>query len=365
MFNQVYKGKKILITGNTGFKGSWLSSWLVRLGAASIRGYSSNIPTEPSIFQGSDLLKKGTDQIWGDVRDRSSLSDAIQLYRPDFIFHLAAQALVKTSYSNPLETIETNAMGTANVLDVVRNLNYPCTVVLITSDKVYENVEWYYGYRENDRLGGYDPYSASKSAAEILINAYLKSFLLNNPYVKIGIGRAGNVIGGGDWAPDRIVPDAIRAWSEEKSLQVRNPFATRPWQHVMEPLSGYLRVGQALFEGKILTGESFNFGPPGEQNATVAELLDRMKPYWKNSSWTDTSAGNKSYEAGLLKLSCDKALQILQWKPNLELSNTIRFTMEWYLEYYNRNTVPDELMQNQIEEYETIAKNSKIAWAID
>lgn len=270
-----YKNKTVLVTGHTGFKGSWLSAWLTSLGA-NVVGLSVDIPCSPSNFEVSKIDGIVEDHRV-DVRDAKRVKDIVNMTQPDFVFHLAAQALVRPSYTNPLDTLTTNAIGSANVLDALRFLDKSVVAVMITSDKAYDNVEWVWGYRETDRLGGKDPYSASKGMAELAIRTYVDSFF-NSPdsNVRVGITRAGNVIGGGDWAVDRIVPDCMTAWSQNKIVDIRSPDATRPWQHVLEPLSGYLLLGSQLYGSSDLHGEAYNFGPPANQNHSVRALIDKM-----------------------------------------------------------------------------------------
>lgn len=277
-FNNVYKGKKVLITGNTGFKGSWLTTWLIMLGA-DVYGYSIDVPTSPAMFNVLGLEKK-MHQFFGDIRDKEALNDYVRKIKPDFLFHLAAQAIVSTSYAEPFDTILTNVVGTASVLESVRNITWNCTCILITSDKAYNNIEWIWGYRETDSLGGKDVYSGSKGAAELLIRCYWNSFIKLKPNIKLGIARAGNVIGGGDWAKDRIIVDCIKAFSQGKTVEIRSPKSTRPWQHVLEPLSGYLALGQCLYENKSENGEPYNFGPRSEQTKTVFDLTQDLARLW-------------------------------------------------------------------------------------
>ena len=312
LLEKSYSGKKVLITGHTGFKGAWLTTWLYALGA-DVYGISCDIPTSPSMFEVLKLEEK-IHHYQMDIRDYDALSEVIREVKPDFIFHLAAQAIVSKSYANPRETLTTNVVGTMNLLETLRQLNSPCVAVIITSDKCYDNVEWVYGYKETDALGGKDIYSGSKGAAELVFKSYYHSFFKSErSNVRIVSVRAGNVIGGGDWALDRIVPDCMRSWSENKIVEIRSPFATRPWQHVLEPLSGYLNVGAALLEDSSLNGESFNFGPKAEVSKTVKELLEDLSVCWKYTSpmeaYTITDQV-KFHEAGLLKLNCDKALFI-------------------------------------------------------
>ena len=363
LFNDIYKDKKVLVTGHTGFKGSWLTIWLIKLGA-NVVGISKDIPTTPSMFEELQLENK-IKHYQEDIRDLSKITQIISDEKPEFLFHLAAQPIVSTSYSNPIETISSNVMGTANILEALKISNHKCTVIIITSDKAYDNVEQVWGYRENDRLGGKDIYSGSKGAAELIIKSYYHSFFKHNSNIKIAIGRAGNVIGGGDWAKDRIVVDCMRAWSKGEKVEIRSPNATRPWQHVLEPLSGYLNLAQKLYEDNKLDGEAFNFGPRAEQNHTVLELLKDLSKYWNFEQFSEAFTVTDNipfHEAGLLKLNCDKALFYLKWQATLEYKETIRFTSEWYYDFYHSNANILDKTLKQIEEYETIAKNKGLKW---
>jgi len=363
MFNNIYKGKKVLVTGHTGFKGTWLITWLLNLGADVI-GVSRDIPTQPSMFEILKLSDK-IQQYIVDIRDIDLFGQIISNEKPDFIFHLAAQAIVSTSYSKPMETITSNVMGTANLLESLRISNHQCTAIIITSDKAYDNVEQIWGYKENDKMGGKDIYSGSKGAAELIIKSYYHSFFKSNKSnVRIAIARAGNVIGGGDWAKDRIVVDAVVAWSQDGQVEIRSPQATRPWQHVLEPLSGYLDIGRNLYGDKGLNGEGFNFGPRAEQNRTVKELLCDLSKYWNfediNDAFTVTD-NIPFHEAGLLKLNCDKPLFVMKWQANLEYREVIKFTSEWYYDYYQKNSMFSKTL-SQISEYESSAKAKKLKW---
>ena len=362
LFN-FYKGKKVLITGHTGFKGSWLSSWLINLGA-NVTGISLGIPTKPSNFVSSELFNKVDDYRF-DISNYNKLNNLIQLTQPNIIFHLAAQALVRKSYDNPIKTISSNLIGTVNLLESLRNYNNKITVVMITSDKVYENIESSKGYKENDRLGGKDLYSASKSMAELAINSYFQSYFnISKQNIKICIARAGNVIGGGDWAKDRIVPDCIKAWSKNLSVDIRYPRSTRPWQHVLEPLSGYLSLGAILNNKTNIHGQAFNFGPKPKQNKSVQELISEMSKNWTGSSkWKDISLSvNHLPEAGLLSLNCDKAKKLLNWEPVLNFQETIKLTVDWYKNFYSyKQTYP--FMISQINNYTELAKKRSLAWA--
>jgi len=364
MFKNVYQNKKVLVTGHTGFKGSWLTTWLLKLGAKVV-GISKDIPTNPSMFEVL-ALKNKIKHYEEDIRDLSKMTEIISLEKPDFLFHLAAQPIVSISYSNPIETISSNAMGTANILEALRVSNHKCTAVIITSDKAYDNVEQVWGYKENDQMGGKDIYSGSKGAAELIIKSYYHSFFKSDgSNIKLAIGRAGNVIGGGDWAKDRIVVDCMKAWSRGEKVEIRSPNATRPWQHVLEPLSGYLNLAQILHEDISLHGEAFNFGPKSEQNNTVIELLKDLSEYWgfKNIENSYTITDDIPFnEAGLLKLNCDKALFYLKWQANLEYKDTIRFTSEWYYDFYKNNKDMYKKTLEQINEYEQIAKYKGLKW---
>lgn len=366
LFNDVYKNKKILITGDTGFKGSWLSLWLNELGA-SVYGVSNNIPTIPSNYVSSNInsIIQHSDI---DITKFKDIHNFISEVKPDFIFHLAAQAIVKDSYFDPLSTLNTNIIGTANILESLRMLNLNCNAIFITSDKCYDNVEWIWGYKETDILGGKDPYSASKGAAELVIKTYASSYFSNNESnTKVVSARAGNVIGGGDWAKYRIIPDSVISWSKKETLQIRSPYSTRPWQHVLEPLSGYLVLGEKLFNNKSLCGESFNFGPRPENNYSVNELLNEMSKYWSDVKWEIIKDNSNHKEAGLLKLNCDKALFYLNWMPNLDFKETIRYVSEWYKHFYseNNNLNMFEFTKKQIYEYVNSAKSKDLSWVTE
>lgn len=362
MFDDIYRNKRVLVTGHTGFKGSWLTTWLLQLGAEVI-GLSLDVPSHPAMFSVLGLQDK-IKHIQGDVRDLDCFSEIIQSYKPDFVFHLAAQAIVSRSYSDPVYTMSTNILGTMHVLEALRNVDWPCAAVIITSDKCYDNVEWVWGYRETDALGGKDIYSGSKAAAEMVIKSYYHSFFLNHPTVTLAVGRAGNVIGGGDWAKDRIVVDCMRAWSEGRAVEIRCPAATRPWQHVLEPLSGYLLLGQNLAQKKQ-HGETFNFGPRAEQNRTVRELLHDLFKHCSSFQLQDYYSEIDNvlfHEAGLLKLNCDKALFHLSWEPNLAYEETIRLTGEWYSAFYSKEPAMYELTMQQIDSYIRCADERQRIW---
>ena len=350
-----FADKTVLVTGHTGFKGSWLVAWLKGLGA-NVAGIALDPPTQPAHFDVARLGEGMTD-LRLDIRDWRAVEDAVLSVQPDFVFHLAAQALVRTAYAAPLETWQTNVMGTLHVLEALRKIDRPCAAVIITSDKCYDNVEWVWGYREADAMGGPDPYSASKGAAELAIRSHVKSFFpKEETKVRIASARAGNVIGGGDWAADRLVPDCVVAWSKRETVQLRNPQATRPWQHVLEPLSGYLTLATRLAGDASLHGEAFNFGPPAQQNHSVLELVQQMSRHWDQVRWEDISRQHSGpYESGLLKLNCDKALHYLNWHAALGFEDTVRLTAEWYRAFYADPSAISRVTQDQLEYYWTAA----------
>ncbi|MDR2907824.1 MAG: CDP-glucose 4,6-dehydratase [Bacteroidales bacterium] len=348
-----YNSKTIFVTGHTGFKGLWLIFWLHQLGAKVV-GYALEPNTKPSLFHeiSGDMLCKS---IIGDIRDAKKLHQAITDCQPDFIFHLAAQPLVRESYHIPAETFEVNAIGTANVLDGIRMLEKPCVGVMITTDKVYENNETGQAYKESDRLGGYDPYSASKACAEIVINSYRKSFFNPKDYDKhkktIASARAGNVIGGGDWAADRLIPDVVRALSKNEPIVIRNPKAVRPWQHVLEPLLGYLTLGAKLSKNPMRYAEGFNFGPHSNDVLTVDNMVQMALEIWGNGTVNYPLLTNQPHEAGLLSLDISKAKNSLDWQPKWNAKQALEQTLMWYKTYYQKGNVIDE-MTKQITNYE-------------
>jgi CDP-glucose 4,6-dehydratase len=337
VISSFWPGKKVLVTGHTGFKGSWLSSWLLYLGAR-VKGLSLAPDTTPSLFEQLGLEARLDHQI-GDVRERKLVHSWLLEEKPDVVFHLAAQPLVRRSYIQSVETWNTNVMGTIHVLEALKHLTSPCAVVFITTDKCYENREWIYGYRETDPLGGHDPYSSSKAAAELAIASWRNSFFEDSE-IPIGIAsaRAGNVVGGGDWAEDRIIPDAIRSLLQQEAIPVRNPQATRPWQHVLEPLGGYLLLAQRLYE-QLMTPNwrqdkqglygAFNFGPSLASNRSVRELVECILQHWPGN-WLDQSDPTAVHEAKLLNLVTDKAFHSLKWQPVWDFERTIKETVIWY-----------------------------------
>ncbi|MDD5139081.1 MAG: CDP-glucose 4,6-dehydratase [Verrucomicrobiales bacterium] len=367
MFADAFQGKTVWLSGHTGFKGSWLTRWLLSLGAR-VHGFALPPDTKPAIFSQLGLEKEIEHEI-GDVRDFAVVKKSIVRTKPDFVFHLAAQPLVRLSYEQPLETYATNVMGTAHVLEALRSLAKPCAAVLVTTDKCYENREQDYAYTEEDHLGGHDPYSSSKGAAEIVISAYRRSFFGKSP-VRIASARAGNVIGGGDWALDRIVPDCIRALQRGETIPVRNPSATRPWQHVLEPLSGYLWLATTLAQPKLVDAEAkdisgpFNFGPEKEANRNVGELVREVLKNWPGR-WDDKSSPHDLHEAKLLMLSTAKAKRLLHWHPTWNFETAIAETVGWYRAVHERGEkVAEALTVTQIEEYEAAARAAKTAWAV-
>lgn len=363
MFNNIYKGKRVLVTGNTGFKGSWLTTWLLMCGA-EVYGYSIDIPSQPSMFEKLKLQER-IHHHFGDVRNKEEFKQYLFEVKPEFVFHLAAQAIVSTSYANPFDTITTNVVGTASILDAVRNADWNMTVVMITSDKAYDNVEWIWGYRECDAMGGKDVYSGSKGCAELVIKSYWNSFIKNMPNIKLGVARAGNVIGGGDWSADRIVVDTVKAFVDNRAVEIRSPKATRPWQHVLEPLSGYLRLGQSLTEGEISNGEAFNFGPRAEQTKTVMQLARDIATNWGlNADDFVKITGQAAFEeAKLLKLNCDKALAYLEWHSTLMYTDTVDFITDWYGAFYRDKDVDMySVTCKQINKFESEAQKQDLKW---
>ena len=360
-FGNFYRGKRVLVTGHTGFKGAWLAEWLHLIGA-KVGGLSLYIPSEPSLFELNSLADR-VDHHEADIRDEAAVQRVFAAFQPEIVFHLAAQPIVSESYRDPRTTFQTNAIGTLNILEAIKTSPGLKAAVLITSDKCYENVEWEFGYREDDRLGGKDPYSASKACAEVIFSSYFRSFFQGQKHLpRVATGRAGNVIGGGDWAKDRIVPDCFRAWSTNHGVTLRRPESTRPWQHVLEPLSGYLLLAQKLFEGaEGLNGESFNFGPPAEVNFPVGDLVSRLASTWGGGKF-DVVPSNMP-EAGLLKLCCDKALHRLKWRPSLAYDDTVRMTGEWYRDFYQSKANPRQLTHDHIRQYVTLARQTRQVWA--
>lgn len=362
LFSGAYAGKKVFVTGHTGFKGSWLCEWLLSLGA-EITGYSLPPNTRPALFHQLGL-KSRLHHVVGDIRDLPKLRRALLAAKPDFVFHLAAQPLVRESYAQPVATFATNLMGTVNVLEALRDLKKPCAAVFITTDKCYENRERHRGYAETDPMGGHDPYSASKATSEIAIASYRRSFFKNHP-VKIASVRAGNVIGGGDWAADRIVPDSIRALQKKSAIPVRNKVSTRPWQHVLEPLGGYLWLAAnlaALTSANSTLESAFNFGPDREANRTVGQLVGEILKHWPGE-WADKSDTHAVHEARLLHLVTTKAKRELGWRPVWNFPETIRETVEWYRVTSKNPARAHEISSRDIADYCAAAKQKNLPWA--
>jgi CDP-glucose 4,6-dehydratase len=370
MFGRQFAGKKVWLSGHTGFKGSWLATWLLRLGA-KVHGFALEPPTVPSIFDQLGLASHLEHEL-GDIRDLEFVRKSIRRAKPDFVFHLAAQPLVRLSYSEPVATYETNAMGTVHVLEALREVAHPCVAIFVTTDKCYHNLEKDHAYREEDPLGGRDPYSSSKAAAELIVAAYRSSFFgpASASPAKIASARAGNVIGGGDWASDRIVPDAIRALQRGEAIPVRNKDATRPWQHVLEPLSGYLWLAAVLAKPELQAGRSiaeltsaFNFGPRQEANRNVKELVEEVLKHWPGN-WVDRHEPGAVHEARLLNLDTTKAGRLLGWEPVWSFEQSIAATVEWYRKSSSGGNAT-ELTEQQIEKYSACAREVSMAWASD
>ena len=362
LFNGIYKDKTVLVTGHTGFKGSWLVYWLTQMGAKVI-GYSLEAPTTPNHIE---LLDLDITSIIGDIRDLDKLNKTFANYKPDIVFHLAAQPLVRLSYEDPINTYETNVMGTLKVFEACRKANVKA-IVNITSDKAYENKEWIWGYRENDPMGGYDPYSSSKGCADLLTTSYRNSYFNPKEYKKthntlLATCRAGNVIGGGDWAKDRLITDIMVSVSQGKKVSIRNPKATRPWEHVLEPLSGYLHIGQKLLEEKVEFGEAWNFGPSDEGSITVEEVVQNVKKHWDKIDYEINRDPNQLHEANLLKLDCSKAHILLKWKDVWDSKTTFEKTVKWYKAYYEEDK--KVLTKSDLESYISDAKEKNIKWAV-
>lgn len=360
MFNSIYRGRKVLVTGHTGFKGSWLVYWLRELGA-EICGYALPPPSDPSHWT---LLKLDVRSEVADIRDATKLKSVFSEFQPEIVFHLAAQPLVRRSYSGPDETFETNVIGTVRVLDACRACQSVRAVVIVTSDKCYENREWVWGYRESDPMGGYDPYSASKGCAELVAAAYRQSYFHPEAFgtkhqTLVASCRAGNVVGGGDWAEDRLIPDMMRAIVRGEAVQIRNPNATRPWQHVLEPLSGYLLVGQRLTEGRTGVSGAWNFGPEDEGAIKVRDIAERIKEFWPRM---DIRLGgeNGPHEAGLLKLDISKSRQLLNWRPVWTAKKCLEHTVNWYRAYYEKGRIDTKA---NINEYKADASRASATWS--
>jgi CDP-glucose 4,6-dehydratase len=328
-----WKGKKVFLTGHTGFKGSWLSLWLQSM-EVIVKGYSLDINTKPALFEEANIAA-GMESESGDIRNLEQLTESMVSFNPEILIHMAAQPLVRLSYLNPVDTYTTNVIGTVNVLEAARKCSNLKAIVSVTTDKCYENKEWEWGYRENEPMGGHDPYSSSKGCAELVTSAFRRSFFSSEGTASLASARAGNVIGGGDWAEDRLIPDILRAFEKSEAVVIRNPLSTRPWQHVLEPLSGYLVLAQELFLNGDNFAEGWNFGPKDEDCKPVSWILDKMVTYWGNNASWSLDKNNNPHEAGFLKLDCSKASNRLKWNPKWNLQLTLKSIVDWYQLYSN------------------------------
>lgn len=346
---EFWSGKRVFVTGHTGFKGSWLSLWLQMMGA-EVKGFSLQPPTNPSLFDEADVANGMQSEI-GDIRDLKILSASITSFSPDILIHMAAQPLVRQSYREPLDTFETNVLGTVNVLEVARACDNLKAIVNVTTDKCYENHEWHWGYRENEAMGGHDPYSASKGCAELVTAAYRSSFFNSNDTAALASARAGNVIGGGDWAVDRLIPDILRAFEKREPVIIRNPEATRPWQHVLEPLSGYLILAQKLFDEGARFAEAWNFGPLDTDAQPVSSILDNLVAKWGEGARWLIDTDPQPHEAQLLKLDISKAAAKLDWHPRWSLSKALGSIVEWHRNWLDKKDMRAETME-QIRQYQ-------------
>ncbi len=355
-FEGAFSGRKVLLTGHTGFKGSWLALWLQQLGAEVV-GLALPPNTDPSHW---GLLKLGIEEHQFDIRDYAAVKRLVTQVQPEMVFHLAAQPLVRRSYVDPLSTWAINVQGTAHVLEACRHAACVRAIVAVTTDKCYENQEWLWGYRENDRLGGHDPYSASKAGAELVAGSYRKSYFNGEDSPRLATARAGNVIGGGDWSEDRLIPDLVRASLRGEPVEIRSPHATRPWQHVLESLSGYLLLGQRLLERQPGFAEAWNFGPDESGNQTVSAVLAKLTQSWDELRWHVTVAP-QPHEAGLLQLDSTKARTLLQWLPVWGLDEGLNQTANWYRAYWEKGEV---ISRQQLSDYVTTAASKNISWAV-
>ena len=344
-----WKGKKVFLTGHTGFKGSWLSIWLQNMGA-KVKGYSLKPKSKPSLFNLANV-EIGMDSQIGDIRDLKNLTLSIKSFKPEIVIHMAAQPLVRFSYDDPVETYTTNVIGTVNLLEAARDCQDIKSIVVVTTDKCYENKEWEWGYREDEPMGGFDPYSSSKGCAELVVSAYRRSYFSFENNAFLASARAGNVIGGGDWSEDRLIPDILNAFENSVPVVVRNPSSTRPWQHVMEPLSGYLILAERLFLHGNKYAEAWNFGPKDYDCKPVNWVLDEMIKQWPNdASWELEEGIINKHEAGFLKLDCSKASLRLGWEPKFTLKETIKLIIDWHLAYLKKMDLRDQCL-NEINRY--------------
>ncbi len=360
-FGGIYNGKKVFLTGHTGFKGSWLALWLKKLGA-DVHGYALSPPTSPSHF---DLLNMKMESTIADIRDGEALEKAMTDFQPDIVFHMAAQPLVRLAYREPVNTFSTNVMGTVNLFEACRKTPSVKAIINVTSDKCYENKEWIWGYRENDPMGGYDPYSASKGCSELVTASYRNSYFNTATFGKehnvlLASCRAGNVIGGGDWAEDRLIPDVMTAADNHETVTIRNPVATRPWQHVLEPLSGYLCVGWKLLSKCVECADGWNFGPTDEGNLSVGEVVAKAKTFWSKIEVVVNEPVAGVHEAQLLHLDCSKASYHLKWKPVWRIDDTLKRTVHWYKAFYDANEL---LSGSDLEAYVADAAKIGVPWS--
>lgn len=345
---EFWNSKRVFLTGHTGFKGSWLSLWLQSMGAI-VKGYSLEPNTSPNLFTKASVSENMESEI-GDIRDLNQISKSLLNFNPDILIHMAAQPLVRLSYQEPVNTYTTNVIGTVNVLEAARSCNNLRAIVSVTTDKCYENNEWEWGYRENEPMGGYDPYSSSKGCAELVTSAYRRSFFNSENTASLASARAGNVIGGGDWADDRLIPDILKAFEKLEPVIIRNPLSTRPWQHVLEPLSGYLVLAQELFENGMEYAEGWNFGPNDEDCKPVNWILDKMVDNWGEGAKWGLDKNNNPHEAGFLKLDCSKAANKLKWNPKWGLEKTLQLIIEWHQVYVNKGDVKEQCLK-EIKKY--------------
>lgn len=338
-----WKAKKVYLTGHTGFKGSWLSLWLQDMGAI-VKGYSLDVNTKPALFTEANLAEGMISEI-GDIRNLKQLTESMVSFSPDILIHMAAQPLVRLSYQEPVDTYTTNVIGTVNVLEAARKCSALKAIVSVTTDKCYENKEWDWGYRESEPMGGHDPYSSSKGCAELVTSAYRRSFFSSEETASLASARAGNVIGGGDWAEDRLIPDILRAFKKSEPVVIRNPLSTRPWQHVLEPLSGYLVLAQELYLNRDEFAEGWNFGPKDEDCKPVSWILDQMVTHWGNNASWSLDKNNNPHEAVFLKLDCSKASNRLKWNPKWNLQLTLKSIVDWHDIYSNGGDVKKQCLK--------------------
>ena len=343
-----WKGKKVYLTGHTGFKGSWLSLWLQDMGAL-VKGYSLNVNTKPALFLEANVASEMVSET-GDIRDLVKLTESMVSFSPDILIHMAAQPLVRLSYQEPVDTYTTNVIGTVNVLEAARKCSNLKAIVSVTTDKCYENKEWDWGYRENEAMGGHDPYSSSKGCAELVTSSYRRSFFSSEDTASLASARAGNVIGGGDWAEDRLIPDILRAFEKSEPVVIRNPLSTRPWQHVLEPLSGYLVLAQELYLNGDEFAEGWNFGPDDKDCKTVSWILDKMVTYWVNKASWILDKNSHPHETSFLKLDCSKASNRLKWNPKWNLQSSLKSVVEWHQVYNNGGSLKRQCL-NEIKLY--------------